>query len=228
MKYLICSFLIISVLFPAFSQGHTTFGEEGEETIDAYFAFKLVPGQGGDLIQCAIITKSNSEAPDVVKYVTMDEWVKQFTGYSKSAANPKSENLALKHKVFYVPDTIKYMGDIELEKFIHARTKSILNNMWRLRYREYPYKSDYDWKGGWARNSEPTVNFLPSKAQWKILESYGIVNGFNDFVKAEQVIRLMTDMLDKNFQNTYMQSTDSDYVEPEKPSISGDDGTGPK
>ncbi len=220
--------LIFSLLLQAFlfgnAQGTVGFGEE-VEYCNSYFAFKIMPALTGDLIQCAIITRPSvhtngianyEKVKETVRFITPEQFAKEFTGYSKSEANPKSENLALKHHIFEIPDTIKYMGDAEIEKFTVARMQSILNNAWRLRYRVYPYetKTEQSREEGWARNSDPKINYLPSQEQFKILESYGIINGFNDFVKDEKAVQLLHDLRDRNFQTKYMQAKDANYVEP--------------
>ncbi len=200
------TFLLIFVFASVFAAAQKGFGSE-EEATDYYFAFKIMPSFTGELVQCAIIKKASNGEREKVQIIPTDQWVNEFTGYTKSLANPKGENLALKNDIYQIPAEIKALGDAEVKKYVQARTLSILGNLWRLKYSTYPYHTDSDWGDGWAKNADEKITYMPSQKQMDILSDYGI-QGFSDFVKGEQAIRLMKDMLNKQWQQTYRESTD--------------------
>jgi len=207
-------YLVIFLLFggSTFAQETTTFGSE-EEVCDYTFGFKIVNSFTGETVQCAVLRKPMNGERETYKLLTVDQWAREFTGYSKSAANPKGENFALKYELFDLPSEIKAKGDAEVQTYMVERTKSILGNLWRLKYSSYPFHTDSDWGAGWARNSDASVTFMPSLRQMDVLATYGI-DAFNDFFKGENAYRLMKDVRNPQWQKTYRESTDPDYEAP--------------
>lgn len=140
-KILICIFLV-SLSSYSFSQ--VTFGEETEPEAEYMFAIKMVPGPTGNLVQCALI-KFNSDGQLEAKFLEQDTWAKQLTGLQLSSANAvRRSNIALKKGIYTEPSNLSELTDDQREDWTTQRITSILSNMWRLRYTEYPYKEEPD------------------------------------------------------------------------------------
>ncbi len=143
MNKLIFTIIFATLYLNSFSQ--IAFGEdEQEEKAEYMFAVKLSPDPMGHLVQCALI-KFNDKGKLEVKFVSQDTWAKQFTGYQLSSANPKRRNnMALEKGVYPMPVNMYELTEDQKEDWTTQRITSILNNMWRLRYSEYPYRQDPD------------------------------------------------------------------------------------
>jgi hypothetical protein len=190
-----------------FSQINNAFGqEEEEETEKEYiFSIRLIPNQSGGLIQCLIL-KGDIKKPEKILLLTTNSWVMQATGYESSKANPKTENLIQKYKIFEIPEEVTKTGEKEILFYSLKKTEAILNNLWRLKYSEYPYYNpEKNNDKGWARHSDLNITWLPSEAQMRILNEYGIEN-FGDFISEENTFRLLRDVRDKDWQTRYIQS----------------------
>ncbi len=180
----------------------------GSEEASYTFAFKINTTADGQTVKCAIINTGVAGGRKI-KYIPVRLWVRQFLGYDKSNANPECENFAKKYDVFKVPDEVIEMGKEEIEIYSIARTESILRNLWRLRYREYPFFPIPQNVGkGWAAHPDSNVCCVPSNEQFLILENYGIKR-MNDFFKGEKAFRLLRDMLDKSWQARYAGNAQS-------------------
>lgn len=205
MKKLTVIIILISVSITTFSQVNI-FGYETEVIEkEYYFAVKLLPNLNGTLVQVAVKTK-NSTDKDEVEYLTLNSWARQLAGYETSKANPDRENLIEKNKIFEIPPEVRNISDEEVEYYTVKKTEAILNNLWRLKYSEYPFfNSEKNDDKGWAKHPDEKITWLPSESQMNILRNYGIYE-LSDFIEGEQVIKLLKDVRNRDWQNRYIQS----------------------
>lgn len=196
--------LILLFTIGCFSTAQTnTFGNE-ETKSEYFFAYKIMPSMQRELVVCAII-KPNPEGKDYIKYVSTKSWATQLTGYQTSKANPEKENLVLKYEIFEIPDTIISLGEDEVKDYTILRTVFLLNNLWRLRYSEYPYETKGKPEKGWAIHPEEKAITLPSESQMNILRKYGIQE-LNNFFLHEGALKLLKDFRNRDWQTRYSQS----------------------
>jgi len=205
MKRNILIILFVSIAISSSSQINT-FGEEGDETATNFvFAIKLMPSLNGNLVQVAVKLK-DSEDPKSVEYLTFNGFARQIAGYESSKANPNKENLIEKYNVFEVPSEATEKGNSEIIFYTVKKTEVILNNLWRLKYSEYPYFSmERNSDKGWAKHQDINITWLPSDSQMNILRQYGI-NELSEFIEGEDAMRLLKDVRDREWQNRYIQS----------------------
>jgi len=209
--------LNISV-FVLSSQNNNTFGEEETVEKEYFFAIKLMPNLNGSLIQCAILKKDAKNSEDVI-FLTTTSWIRQLAGFESSKANPDRENLIKKYNIFEIPSNVESVGNSEIIYYTVKKTEAIINNLWRLKYSEYPYyKPDKENDKGWAKHSDVKITWLPSESQMQILSSFGIEN-LNDFIIEENAFKLLKDVRDRDWQNRYIQSAGVYFEEPENDSI---------
>lgn len=197
--------LFIFVSITTFSQVNM-FGYETQVIEKEYFfAIRLLPNLNGSLVQVAIKRNESSENEEV-EYLTLNSWARQFAGYETSKANPERKNLIENNNIFEVPPQVKNISDEEVEYYTVKKIESILNNLWRLKYSEYPFfNSEKNDEKGWAKHSDEKITWLPSESQMNILRTYGIIE-LGDFIEGEQAIRLLKDVRNRNWQNRYIQS----------------------
>ncbi len=205
MKKITVIIILIFAYTTTFSQ-ENTFGDEIElDEKEYYFAIRLLPSLNGNLIQVAV-KKKNSVNKDDIKFLTLNSWARQLAGYETSDANPDRENLTEKYKIFEVPSEASNKGNEEIEFYTVKKIEAILNNLWRLKYSEYPYfNSEKNEDKGWAKHPDEKITWLPSESQMNILRTYGI-NELSDFIEDKQVMRLLKDVRNRNWQNRYIQS----------------------
>ena len=216
-KTLLILIFNVSVL-ALFSQNNNTFGEEEKVEKEYFFAIKLMPNLNGSLIQCAILKKDAKSSEDVI-FLTTTSWIRQIAGFESSKANPERENLIKKYNIFEIPSNVESIGNSEIIYYTVKKTESILNNLWRLKYSEYPYyRADKNNETGWAKHSDEKITWLPSESQMRILSSFGIEN-LSDFIIEENAFKLLKDVRDRDWQNRYIQSAGVYFDEPENDSI---------
>ena len=193
--------LVVLIFIPSLLWGQKGFGDE--KNANPYiFGFKINTTTYGQAVQCVMVY-TNAEGKEKIYYLKTAQWARQFTGYENSKANPNNENFIEEYNIFEVPDKIKAMGDDEIKIYTLERTESILTNLWRLRYSEYPFGTvNKEIGSGWAAHPDKNITFMPSNRQMEILQTYGI-DGINDIFKDEGAFRLMRDILEKTWQKTY-------------------------
>jgi hypothetical protein len=169
-----------------------------------------MPNLTGDLVQVALIKNDpvitlDYETKTEIEFVTLESWARQFAGFEYSKANPKKKNLIKEHKIFDIPDQGVGGNESAYEYQTIRTTVEVLNNLWRLRYSEYPYfnPSKNDDKG-WANHPDPKITWLPSESQLRLLRIYGIEE-LNEFIIGENVIQLLKDVRNSEWQKRYIQ-----------------------
>ncbi len=157
------------------------------------------------LFQCAIVNK-NTPLKDI-SYLNVNTWILQAAGYENSIANPNHENLFAKYKVFEIPDNAKSKGNSEIKYYTINKAKAIFDNLWRIRYSEYPYfNPKLNNEKGWAKHPDPKITWLPSESQMNILHNSFGINELSDFIIEDNAFKLLKDIRDRNWQSIYIQS----------------------
>ncbi len=182
-----------------------TFGEKEKIEKEWFFAVRLMANSSSGLIQTAIV-KPKQEGSYEVLYLLQDNWIRQVIGIEASKANPEKENLIKKYNVFEVPGEFSSKGNAGITEFTINKTKAILNNLWRLKYSEYPFFSpEHNQDKGWAKNPDDRITWMPSESQIQLLKPYGI-NNLSDFFVGEHLFDLLRDVRNRDWQNRYIQS----------------------
>jgi hypothetical protein len=182
-----------------------TFGTETEEEAEYVFAIKLMPSLSGPLVQLAIKMPNSTNREDI-QFLTVNSFARQLGGFEKSKANPNGENFIAKYNIFEVPEEAVNRGNSEIEFYTIKKTEVILNNLWRIKYSEYPYFNlEMNSEKGWAKHQDEKITWMPSDAQMNILRSYGI-NEISEFIEGDNAMRLLKDVRNRDWQNRYIQS----------------------
>jgi len=182
-----------------------TFGEKEETQKEWFFALRLMANSYGGLIQTAVV-KPKSEGGYQIQYVPQESWIRQVIGLETSKANPDRENLIRKYNVFEIPGEFSKKGNAGISEFTKSKTKAILDNLWRLKYSEYPYfNPERNQDKGWAKNPDIKITWMPSESQIQLLKPYGI-NNLSDFFIGEHLFDLLKDVRTRDWQNRYIQS----------------------
>lgn len=207
MNKFILILILNTIIFSSFSQENKKFGADDNVIAKEYsFSIRLIPSMSNDLFQCAII-KNNAPLKGNIEYLNLDTWILQAAGYQNSLANPKNENLFAKYKVFEVPENAKSKGNSEIKYYTINKTKAIFNNLWRLRYSEYPYfNPKLNNEKGWAQHPDPKITWLPSESQMNILRTSFKIQELSDFIIGENAFKLLRDVRDRSWQSRYLQS----------------------
>ncbi|MCF6365080.1 MAG: hypothetical protein L3J35_02650 [Bacteroidales bacterium] len=217
MKKILLIFLFNISVLVIFSQNHT-FGEDDNSEKEYFFAIRLMPNLNGSLIQCAVMKKDAKHREDIF-FLTADSWIRQAAGFETSPANPEKENLIEKYNIFEIPANVKKIGNSEITRYTIKKTEAILNNLWRLKYSEFPYYNpEKNNEKGWAKHPDIKITWLPSEAQMQILRTFGIQE-LSDFFVGENVFNLLKEVRNRDWQNRYIQSAGVYYEEPEGDSI---------
>jgi len=189
-----------------FSQEIKTFGDESNLENEYCFSIRLIPDISNNLYQCAIL-KKNSKLSGNVQYLTLNTWILQAAGYESSIANPKRENYFVKYNVFEVPEKAKNKGNNEIKYYTLNKAKAIFDNLWRIRYSEYPYYNPkYNNEKGWASHPDPQITWLPSESQINILRASFNIKELGDFIIDENAFNLLKSVRNRNWQSIYLQS----------------------
>ncbi|PID88372.1 MAG: hypothetical protein CSB06_00420 [Bacteroidia bacterium] len=200
------SFLLLLLGQTATAQETENFGNKEEKT--CVFVLRLMPGSGSSTVQVGILRKTEQK----VTLLPLNSWVRQVLGHEESPANPQRENLVAKYNVFPVPKEAQNQGEGEINYYNEKKLSTIIGNLWRVRYSEYPFMNPaMQTEKGWARHPDSKITWLPSEQQMTVLRGYGIKE-LSDYFIEEEAFRLLKDVRDKSWQNTYRG-----YAAPEPP-----------
>lgn len=120
--------------------------------------------------------KIHEDGHQEITWLTRDNFIRQATGQQPSKANPNKENLFEKYMIKW----------------------EILDDIWKIRYQEYPYQTTETMPPGWSGKM-----FVPSDAQWAFLkQNYGY-SDLTQFLYGEKFWKLIQDMQDPNWQAHY-------------------------
>jgi len=161
------------------------FGEDPETKDKYYLGFSLLPGFDG-LVRYYLVYETVS-GKLTYKQITMDDFVYQSAGKIKSKANTKNVNY---FELYQIPDP------------------NVVQSLWKLRYREFPYKAD-SLMAGWSTND--TVPDMPSPAQLNILSEFGIKR-ISDFCYGENAYKLLKAISTVEWIENYKNSS---FIKPD-------------
>jgi len=173
-------FLIILFSINLFSQETNIFGE-AEEEISVFLGFNLISSVGSGLSHFAIVEPLENGKFKIVQ-ITREKFIRIAEGKQNSEVNPKNINFFEKYKI---------------------NNSLIINELWRLRYMDYPYHTLEQMGKGWSTND--SIPFLPTKTQMQILNSYGMKR-MNDFIYGENAFKLLHDMTNDQWRSNYKAS----------------------
>jgi hypothetical protein len=188
MRKLLLAIVIVLAALPAGSM-HTGM----QWTVRCELAFNLMPSANSYPVSFAILTwYGDSERPDEIKHLTRHEFLSIAHGLVESKANPNKEDLFAKYEVQdcqYFIDPIAKTTSFEC---------SIVDDIWRLRYKTYPYRVKTPPEGsGWASSYDEM-----SWGQLDYLGKYG-VRTRNDFFYGKNAFMLLKDMQNSDWVSEY-------------------------
>lgn len=160
-----------------------------------HFALSLAPNSSGQLYSLFLV-KVYQEQVIETRPLSRMNFVHQAQGRAKSDANPTGEDLFFKFQVrdcFLPPDSTA-MG-------FHHSDCIVLDDIWKLRYWEYPQNAGQGERIGKGWSAEP---LKPSDGQLAILGHYGL-HQLSDLIIGEQLFKLLHDMSDPAWVNAYRQ-----------------------
>ena len=156
-------------------------------------AFCLMPSANSYPVTFAVLTwYGDSERPDDIKVITRHDFLSIAHGLVESEANPKKEDLFAKYEI---QDCNSYFDPTTKTTSFEC---SVVDDIWRLRYRIYPYMVKTPPKGsGWGA--------LPDEMSWEqldFLSKYGVKTR-NDYFHGEKAFKLLKDMQDPAWVSGY-------------------------
>ncbi|MBP8822353.1 MAG: hypothetical protein KBH07_01760 [Flavobacteriales bacterium] len=161
------------------------------------FALSLSPSTDGRLF-CLFLVKvarDTAGAPQVVESrpLSRENFIRQVQGRAFSAANPGAEDLFRTYGVVQctLPPDSAAMGFLT--------DCSTLDNLWKLRYWEYPLKVQAGQRNATGWSEKPLA---PSPRQMEILGHYGL-ESTNGLIIGEDLFRLLRDMGRPQWVNIY-------------------------
>ena len=146
-----------------------------------YLGFNLIPNAGGSLVNFALI-KPQANGKQKVILLTQDNFISQCSGKQKSLGNPDKINFFKKYNI---------------------KNLAILNNLWKLRYTEYPYRTEQKPEKGWSQNDE--IPYIPSLAQLNMLKKFGIER-LNDYFYGEKAFKLLQAIENPQWLKSYKEA----------------------
>jgi hypothetical protein len=139
-----------------------------------YFGISLATTYSG-FVRYGII-KVPETGPTEVTWFTKEMFVRQLSGVFPSKANP---------------DRINYM-EKNLIKW------DVFDQLWKVRYSEYPYQTQATFDPGWAGKDA-----CPSDAQWNFLkQNYGY-GSLNDYIFGDNLWKFLKDVQDPAWAAQY-------------------------
>mgnify|MGYP001270325751 CR=1 FL=1 len=172
MRLLLCFLLALPVLL-AYPQ----------DQAEMQFALSLSPSTDGQLF-CLFLVKVRNGQVVESRPLTRDSFIKQAQGRTFSPANPDADDLFRKYDVQQctLPPDSAAMGFLT-----DCRT---LDDLWKLRYWEYPLKTESGQRVSKGWSEKPLV---PSPRQMELLHGYGMRYP-TDLVVGTEMFRLLRDM----------------------------------
>lgn len=147
------------------------------------FALSLSPSTDGQLF-CLFLVKEKEGQVVESRPITREGFIRQAQGRTFSPANPDAEDLFRKYgvKQCTLPPDSAAMGFLT--------DCSTLDDLWKLRYWEYPLQVESSQRMAKGWSEKPLV---PSKRQKELLLGYGM-RFPTDLVVGAEMFRLLKDM----------------------------------
>jgi hypothetical protein len=157
-----------------------TFGEDEIEA-EYFFGFNLLPNAMGGLYHIALI-KPEKNGSYKIRQITKESFIAQAKGKEQSMANPKG---------------------IDMFRKFQIENPYVIDDLWRLRYQDYPYQTRDKVDPGWSTND--SIPFLPSPTQMKTLEKFGMFR-MSDYIIGDNAFRLLQMMGKPDWIKIYKES----------------------
>jgi hypothetical protein len=180
MKKIAYILLFICIGFVSQAQDNNIFiraenNPELKVTITGYFGISLLT-QYDSFIRYAFIQIKMPSGEQKITYLSKEQFMAQITGKMTSKANPDKVNFLELYK-------------IDPESF---------ENLWKLRYSQFPYDGPNANEKGWAG-----LEFAPTPAQWAFLrKNYGY-SSFEQLLYGEKMWELVKDSQAQAWQAQY-------------------------
>jgi hypothetical protein len=178
--YLIILILVVSLRIHSQQDSSISFGND-EDEIEYYFGFNLIPNASGALYHLALI-KPEKDGTFKIRQLTKDGFIAQAKGKEQSLANPKGIDFFKKYQI---------------------DNPNVIDDIWRLRYQDYPYLTRDKVEPGWSTND--SIPYIPSPTQSKTLEKFGMFR-LNDYIYGENAFRLLHFMGKPEWIKLYKES----------------------
>ncbi|HRO39340.1 MAG TPA: hypothetical protein PLV70_09230 [Flavobacteriales bacterium] len=177
------------LLLIIFSLGHAAAGQVMPRM---EFALSLSPSTDGQLF-CLFLVKVKEGQVLESRPLTRANFIRQAQGRAFSPANPDAEDLFRKFRVeaCTLPPDSAAMGFLT--------DCSTLDDLWKLRYWEYPQKLDAGQRAAKGWSEKP---LSPSPRQMEMLNCYGLQYTTGLIIGAE-VFHLLHDMGNSQWVNQY-------------------------
>ncbi len=154
---------------------NNTFGDAEYDT-DYYFGFRIAPSYS-TVVQYCIVFAPTGKIEEVIP-MSKSTFLAEIRGEEPSVANIKnSSNMLLLNNI----------------------DEKTLDDLWKLRYKEYPLFQMTPKEPGWSSSNE---NFIPAPKQTEILQAYGVDN-INGIFFGVNALRLLKDMGDTKWIDSY-------------------------
>ncbi len=177
--------MLLSVIsYAQYEDGFTEVDEYGEKKSEPdddetdFLGFRLLVGSNNDLVRFYEIHVTFEKKLKFTQ-LTMDGFVYRAMGKIRCKANPFGKNLFESYGI---------------------KDPNIVCNLWKLRYREYPYQKKGKPDPGWANNEDSEI--LPSEEQFAVLGKYGI-HKVQDLCYGDMCFLLLKDMCDPKWVSQY-------------------------
>lgn len=159
------------------------------------FGLGLSPNSNGQLYGLFLVKVHEGKVIEA-RPLARQNFVHQAQGRAKSEANPTGEDLFFKYGVkdCLLPPDSTAMG-------FHLSDCITLDDVWKLRYWEYPQKAGEGDRIGKGWSAQP---LKPSDGQMAILARYGL-HALSDLIIGEQLFKLLHDMNDAAWVSAYRQ-----------------------
>ena len=178
-----------------------------------YLGFSLMPGANSTAVTFHIIRKWDDPAKSIeAANISQAEFMRIACGFQESSANPNKENLFQK----YGMEDCGWFNDTIIKGRIYngGMRCNTVNDIWRLRYAEWPFyiapargpktPNTLEPAGpgpGWARKP-----LMPSEGQLEVLKKYGVTDPMVDVIWGDNAFHLLKDMQDEAWVSTYKGS----------------------
>jgi len=170
-------FIITAFSFSAHSQVlvRKTHSNEPYYKNEWHFGATLMTGMNNDLVRFGFV-KIHEDGRKEYTWLSKRRFIMQAAGFEKSKANK---------------DTINYFEKFEVEP-------STLDQLWKLRYQEYPLDIKEKQETGWAAKQ-----FVPGEKQWAYLKQNYNFGNLAEFCYGDNFWKLLKSMQDPDFINHY-------------------------
>ena len=175
MKKILINIILICIIILSTSYNNKTKAQYSPRGY--YFGFRIIPTYSG-ITQYLIVYAPNGII-ETTTPISKNKFLSSIQGQTYSDANPNKKNILKKEGI--------------------NNCNNSLNNLWRIRYSEYPFYSYSVDTLGWAKD---TTKFVPSEKQMNHLRTYGI-NSIHDIFFGKNCFRLIKNMENKNWVENY-------------------------